>query len=349
MRYFTLFFLLLVQAYGWGQLQQGDRLLELRSTQFPTDYSAHPSNGGNLAQLDYYARSPAVQLSSSLTYGWMLSNRLALGASVRAGAQLGERTYAAVSLSPYLRYYLINTERLMAFGQVTSGAYYDNDQINYGGGIALKAGLHYPIAPGVLLSPAVSYVVCKEWSNVVSLGGGIALVLGRNNRPETGPVVQFERGDLLLGSQFVSFSSRRETTRYGVDLGGYYFLTSRVAVGGSIGADRSRSIVNLQPTDNRQTSFDVSVGTAVRYHLTTGRRLGWFSELGGSYTYLTAAYPDGSDFHRHLGSATLGIGAQFFVRDNVSLELVPQVRHQFSKYAYQSYAPRLNFGIRFLL
>ena len=350
MRYFTLYLLLIFQAFGHAQLQRGDRLLEMGNNRSFTGSPSHPLNGDNLANLRLFTGYFTVDVASGVTYGYLLHHRWAVGAFTYADALVGEGDrYTYFGLYPYLRYYAVNTDRLMAFGELSSGwSYSSYDDVSMLAGPTLAVGMHYSITPGVLLTPRLSYSINDDWPNTVALGGGVSLVLGRNNRPEERPVVRFERGDLLLGSQFVHVTSNQQISRFGLDLGGYYFLNDRLAVGGSVSTTLSR-IVDFPSNGDRSTDFTVGVGAAARYYLVTGRRLGWFGELGANYGNYIRRFERGNSGNWHSGWAAVGLGAQFFIRDNVSLEVVPQVRHLFNEYESQRYGPHINFGVRFLL
>ena len=238
----------------------------------------------------------------------------------------------------------------MLYGQLSTGFSIDNfKSLSAFDGLSALVGLHYPLVPGVLLTPSIGYGRSEDYS-VLFLGAGVQLVLGKNNRPEERAVGSFQRGDLLAGAQGVNLNFTESTTSYGTDLGAYYFLTERFALGVAMGLSRSGQRYISSAGDEKNVYYDLSAGIGTRYYLTTEQHTIWFVEAGASYDYDNVRSTISGSADRNAVQLLGGAGAQIFVRDNVALELGPQLRYNI---VGQEYLPTVSvgmiFGIRFLL
>ena len=334
---------LLLQA----QLQRGDQLLSVSGLQVAPGETVSPLLGDNLAVLRYFpqAAGGGGVLAAGIDYGYLLTDRLAVGGSLVGilGIGSGEGDGAA-ALNPYLRYYAINRPDLMAFGQLNVGTLAVNQGEFFDEGYALSAGVHLPLAAGILATPMASYQF-NRGRNLFTVGAGVTLVLGKNNRPDERPAANLQRGDVLLGAQSLSLGTREGVLTFGGGLGGYYFLSSRFALGLALEGSRTRIEFGQRGTD-AFVSSRLGFGAGARYYLTTTGRSLWFTEIGISRDRYRVDDGFRTDFTVTQTSLLGGGGLQWFIRDNVALEVGPQLRYYTSD---DELTVNANFGIRFRL
>ena len=328
-----------------AQLRQGDQLLRVGSSLQLFDGGTNVMDGGNLASVGYSGDYPGTVVSAGGNYGWLVTDRLAIGSAVNGLLTVHDiGTDASLSLSPYLRYYLYNQARLMVFGEASVGTVIGDDRSTVGDNVTLRLGGHYPLAAGVLLTPALTYQI-NQGRNIFSLGAGIELVLGPNNRPEARPTPTFKRGDVLLGGQFASLSALRNSVGVGAELGGYYFLHPRFAMGVAVQGSRFGGKWELGSRTQRIRSISYGLGVSSRYYLNARGRYRWFAEAGISFSHFDFR----DDFAATEDNRTYllgGAGMQWFVRENVALEVAPQLRYD---RRIEVLSSTVNFGVRFLL
>ena len=353
MRYFTLLFLLLFQAYSWAQLQRGDQLLSTSNVIGPSGPNAH------LSQLYFGPATQGTQwLIVSPRYGFALTDRFVLGAQVFSLAdidrQFGNRL--SFTLLPHARYYYINTPKLRAFTQVTSGIRSsfreDRDSQWYlFNSVVAATGVQWPVAPNILLTPQLTYHV-EDGPNSVGLHVAAELVLGRNNRGEQPVVGRLERHTVMVGIGLASLTIEKDASDSDATVGGYYFFTNRFALGAALGLSHSRRRRLFRPRQDKLTftTTDVSFGVFPRYYLNSAGYLRWFAEVGGELTQRYSTVSANTDGLENASSTDVALivggGVQLFVRDNIALEFGPRFEY-FTEVDRPLYT--LNFGIRFLL
>ncbi len=282
----------------------------------------------------------------------MLGPRITVGAYTAFIGYYNDYGSAAyVGLSPYLRYYAVNRGDLMIFGQLSTGFSVDDfARVSAFSSISPQIGLHYPLAAGVLFTPTIGYYGIGQAYSALSLGVGLQLVLGKNNRPEGRAVSNFQRGTLMAGAQGVNLSLREQSTSYGTELGAYYFLTDRVALGVAVAAARAAERIRLSTGDEKDVSYVLGVGIGSRYYFSTARHVVWFAEAGVSYDRHIIQSSVRGNYRANYVYLLGGGGAQIFLRDNVALEVGPQLQHRVFNEQYRTELDfGLNLGIRFFL
>jgi opacity protein-like surface antigen len=156
--------------------------------------------------------------------------------------------------------------------------------------------------------------------NVMLLLLGVFMVIGAQLNAQT------EQGRVLIGGTagFESTSTpagEEKVTTTELNLSPYigYFVIDRLA----IGADINFELFGAEGEDNDATRF--AIGPFVRYYFFTNESIGVFGQAGINYETLTVGEGDGvSEFG--FGA---GVGADFFLNDNVAIEAI--VRFQSSK------------------
>jgi len=94
-----------------------------------------------------------------------------------------------------------------------------------------------------------------------------------------------------------------------------YFVTENIAVGGKLGYGSAKVEVEGTPGENKVN--DLTVGAFGRYYFTPGSQFSLFGDLGVDYK--TTNY-DTMDVKRSGINAGLGLGMNYFVSSNFSLE-----------------------------
>lgn len=339
---FTLLLIFLLSGLTHAQLQKGDRLHAVGGSNSILSVGATPLNQGNLGAVEY---NPDIDQGRALigtNLAWMLTDRIALGTGLSASLYFGQGAGTNLLLSPFARYYFLNRSALMVYGEVGTSAGKNQDVFTGASSLNLSTGIHLPVAPGILLSPALTYSI-NDGRNFVGVGAGIELILGKNGEEEGQATANLQRGDLLLGGQSFGAGFSKNVTNVGATLGGYYMLSERFALGGTLSA----SYVSLS---NEGSTGDVSfsgggIGIGGRYYLNTQAHTLWFVETGASFGWERGKYASTVDKNSQP-YLLAGGGAQIFIRDRVSLEAGPQLR-----YATKAggYALGGLFGVRFVL
>ena len=339
---FTLLLLFLLAGTARAQLQKGDRLHAIGGSNAILPVSSTPLNQGTLGALEYNPYTDRGQFSVGGNLAWMLTDRFAIGTGVAANLYFGQGVGTSASLSPFARYYFLNRPEMMVYGEVGTSATKSLDRYSGASNLNLSAGLQLPVAPGILLSPSLTYAI-SEGRNFLSMGAGIELILGKNTDTEGQAIANLQRGDLLLGAQSLGVTFGKNVTSLGADFGGYYLLSERFA----LGANLSVSHTGLG-NDGSRGDFSYSaggIGIGGRYYLTAQAHTVWFVETGASFSWANSKFSNVSESSSQP-YLLAGGGAQIFLRDNVSLEVGPQLR-----YATESGSYSLGglFGVRFVL
>ena len=344
MRYTFTLFCFCLSLIAHAQIQRGDHILTL-------DRSATAlGNARDLGGLFYQSESDNIGISVSPTYGYALTDRLVLGASPGIGLYNTDGDWGGgFALNPYLRYYLINQERLGVFGQVSTDLGVNDGGVYGFSSARLRTGLQLPLASGVRVGPTLDYFV-NSGRNYFTLGGNIEIVLNAEDAGQEQPVGTFSKGTVMLGGQLADVRVSKNFTGGDLHLGGHYFLSDRFAAGMSVGLgageqDYSSSAQDFFYRYNRQ-----SVDLSARYYFTTGKRLVWYGEAGGGYfrSVRRSESPFGSARLSEDGfSAFAAFGGQYFVRDNIALEFGPQLRQSFGAARNTNFG--LSAGVRFFL
>lgn len=351
MRYLILL-LLLTSSLLQAQLQRGDRLLSASGASLTPELLTTALEGSKLGQLLYFPTAEAGIFYLAPEYGFALADRFVLGGQLLFATGINTGGTSAYSLTPYARYYFLNRPNLLGFAQLRSGIDRgisgDEGEVTAFDEVVATAGLQLPIGRGILLTPSV-YYLAQSGRNTLGLTAGVELILGRNNRGEGAALAGFDRGSIMLGGTFLSAGFSKLVDSGGFSLGGYYFLTSRLALG--VGIAYGTTKVSLGSGIGRPagdfTNSNFSIGLAPRLYLTTQQHLVWFVEAGIDWQRSR------SEFNQNLSMETLSSfsvsaagGAQLFVRDNVALEFGPRLRYLTDE---DEVLLGLNFGVRFLL
>ncbi len=143
--------------------------------------------------------------------------------------------------------------------------YYSEDDFHAGEGASLQVGAQLPVADGVLLTSSIGYSIVSG-RNALYVSSGIELVLGKKDQSER-PVASFLQGDVMLGGQSADLTLSRNISGFGLNLGGYYFLLDRLAIGGSLGANGARADNSVTGTFREFRAVAVGVGLGSRYYL----------------------------------------------------------------------------------
>ena len=295
-----------------------------------------------------------------MSYGFALTNRFVLGARVSgyhtigADPQFPGANGGSVHIDPYARYYLMNRVSTMVFGELATGARLASGSA---GDIAddfrAGVGMSLPITAGILATPMLNYNFGSSL-NGVALGLHLEFVLGRNTRSENAPVGSFTKGSLTLGGQSAGISLLRDGVAGGLSVGGSYFLTDRLTLAAALqvsGYSYGPETFSLPSSDFKSRSIQFGPEIGSRYYITTGRRLVYFGEVGIGYTYANSSFTAPSfnnEITNSYVTASVGIGAQYFVRDNFALELGPSYQRVLdADLSFSNIA--LGLGVQFFL
>ncbi len=361
-QYVYLFLLVCCSTPLFSQIQRGDRLIMMNGAGGVV--APYASELGSLTFRDFgNFTDDQVALNLRVRYGYALRDRLVVGTGVGVGLTYQDGLSTGFGLSPFARYYFLNRSTLGVFAEAGTGIssyrYGDSErEFSAFGQLDLSAGIQVPLAPGLLLTPAVGYSVW-EGSNTVSVGVGLELLL-QPDEDDAEVVGSFGKGTLTLGAQSAHLNFQESIFSGGFTAGGQYFLTDRVAVGAQLGLSVLR--VELPDSDpdlgNSQRAYSLGVGGSLRHYLGSPQRLRWFVDGGGGVTYSrhTVQLSDGSTAGNGLISHTnqsinpyiaAGGGAQYFLRDNVALEVGPQLRYNLGDNSSQGrWLPGIHFGFR---
>ena len=351
---FTLLFLSYL-AVAHAQVQRGDYIITLNE---PRTFSENAQllNAWDLGQAYYNFSDKSMYLGIGPTYGYALTDRLVLGATGHfiLRTYLDQR-YGSIALSPYVRYYLLRKSDLGLYAQVSSsvGFVYDwkgrtgiSNTGFTGFDVAnFRAGLQLPVASGVRLGPVLDYQVLEDF-NTLTVGAQIEVVLSKATGDEAGPVATFGAGSVMLGGQLASIGFRQSGVFGSLAVGGYYFLTNRLAGGLSIGLSGSRFGKTFVTKGLLFTSE-----LSARYYLTTGRRLVWYLGAGAGLITARRWYDDSFGTPPSNGTnyaVNASLGGQYFLRDNLALEFGPHWRKVLDDEDSGKYVG-LTAGVRFFL
>ncbi|MGB3799086.1 MAG: hypothetical protein WA952_04680 [Lewinella sp.] len=344
-----------LSVFVHAQIQRGDQIITLKapsSTTGPSPLYHAPDFGESF----FIPSGNRLYFSLSPTYGYALTDRLVAGGTVHLDFDASEAGWSGLlGLSPYLRYYAINREKLGLYGQVSTNLYVAGGRIP-GVTIAdagfsafttanLQVGVQLPLTSGVRFGPVLEYQI-ESGRNLLTLGAQIEILLRRDGEAEAGPVSSFRAGSVMLGGQLAGVGFRKNLVYGNFRLGGHYFLADRLAVGLSLGASTTRFGVN-----SIWKGVTLSTDVSARYYVTTGKRLVWYAEAGGGYFTGRQWYDDQFDSPDYQGgyfSVTGAVGGQYFVRENIALEFGPQWRKVLDDPNWVG-SIDLNIGARFFL
>ena len=338
----TLVLLFLSLTYLHAQIQKGDLLLTLGGV-------GGINGGGNIGAAFYDTELGLGEVNVLPTLGYALSNRTVLGTTAGFTASLGEGAEAAFYIKPYARYYILNKEKLGLFAQVATDFFTQDGRVIFNE-VNLTVGAQLPVAPGILFGPTLDYNLGGPRGRV-NFGANFEVRLGRNTYTEDPVVAGFGKGSIMLGTQLLSLSHNKWITQGGLVVGGHYFLTDRLTAVLNVGLGGGRLDYGTSSFPRSYRFNDFSVGLGSRYYLTTQRRLVWFAEGGVGYRRGYVRNNSGGQevtTRSDNFSLSAGGGAQYFLRQNVSFELAPQVLRTFEG-AASSTTLGLNFGARFLI
>ncbi|WP_157974365.1 outer membrane beta-barrel protein [Lewinella sp. IMCC34183] len=336
---FTLLVLLLFSVSATAQLQRGDRLIFSSPTgsyTFPTPSPAAGASAGYDAGDDF----STVRFAAS--YGHAVLDRVMVGTALYGDFYLMEGGQSFLSLSPFLRYYFLNREKLRVFGEVGSrlGKAGENftafDQLN------LSAGLQIPLQSDVFFTPNLSYTAMEGENN---LGAGARLEIQLRERDGAEKAIgSLRKGQLMLGAESIGIGRRSNFTSAGLSVGGHYFLSDRLAAGVTLGGNHFT--VQNTMTDQFIHSSNLTLGASARYYLNNEAHTLWFVEGGVGRAWQRQKTQGADAFSFGTTSASVGGGAQIFVRERISLEVAPLLKYDFRT---EKLGAGLNLGLRFNL
>ena len=347
----TLLFLVSVLSVR-AQVTRGDLLITLPGN---PDLFTSP----DLVRATYNIRNHYRSFDLGATLGYAFSDRLVVGASSYIygtyypsdDSRLMDVTDFSVRFAPYLRYYAINTPRLGIYGEVSSPFQYASSGGFYRfNALTLTGALQLPLSPRVRLGPALSYAI-SEHTNALNLLARLEVIFGKVPRQSEDRIPSFRRGMVMLGGQQGRISLMGETFSIQLGVGGHYFLTDRFAAGLLVGGYIQEHRDKFSSQDRVTGKLQYYTTISGRYYLSTEGRVRWFTELGTALTQQTTYQRPNSQplttSSRNGIQLTGTLGAQYFLRNNLALELGPQLQRPLGKQG-QTVAS-LHAGIRFLL
>ena len=179
----------------------------------------------------------------ALTHRLIVGGRPGLYFSCRFGDSLqAPSTSYTVRVSPFVRYYLVNTGTTGVDTQASTRLGYGNGSLYGLQNLDREGGVQFRVAPNVRFGPVVSHGV-QEGTNGVSLGARIELKLGMNAVDIPGRVPALYAASVMLGSQIGSFSYKDRQLYGTASLGAHYFFTGRLA--GGLALRGSTSYINI--------------------------------------------------------------------------------------------------------
>ena len=347
----TLLFSLLISTFLTAQLvQRGDRLLTLDGASVENVVFT-PLLSGNLGGAFFESASGGGGAVYAVpTYGFAVSDRLVLGSGLTAIAAFSNGGGGGVYINPYLRYYAINNDRMGVYGQVSTGFGLGNGGLTGFNGVSVGAGLQIPVAPGILFGPKLDYMLGGR-RNQLQFGANFEIRLGRNTRTEGSVVPAIGKGSLMLGTQLICAALAGSINGGQLAVGGHYFLTDRLTAALNLGFGGSRADFGSTNFPRTFRSDNYSIGLGSRYYLTTAGRLRWFAEAGAGWQRNSFRNNvNGSETRQSTSGylLTAGFGAQLFIRENVALEVAPQLRRIFEE-GRRGTNIGLNIGARFII
>ncbi|MGB3799919.1 MAG: hypothetical protein WA952_08875 [Lewinella sp.] len=345
----TLVFFCWFSCTRYAQIRRGDHLLTLNQT-YSLEGPTQLFNAADIGEVGFELGDRISYVSLSPTNGYALTDRLVVGGSlnIKVG-QINGHWAKGFSIDPYLRYYVVNRERLGIYGQVGSRVAIIQEPVSAFDRANLRAGLQWPLTSGVWIGPAVDYSI-RSGANYFSLGGQIEVVLNSNGRDEASPASNLHAGALMLGGQLAGIGMNKWIKSGFVELGGHYFVTKRWAMGLSLGAQGGR-VDLLPPTRPVEWPYRLSASLSSRYYLVSDGRLLWYAEAGAGYSI---NHSD-TDNQRSTGipkseqyAYTAAVGGQYFLRHGIALEFGPQLR-RFSQDGIGFTYVGITGGVRFFL
>jgi hypothetical protein len=345
---FTLLLILLFSSLTYAQLQKGDRVVTLINTPLPVQFGTGTTEP-NLAIIAMGLDGNYGALAIYPSYGFAVHDRLVIGAATITGTSFS--TSGGIGVSPYLRYYLVNRTQLGIYGQVASNLLYDGDEIKAFDRMEAGVGLQLPLMDNVRFGPLLQYVA-GPGRNFIHAAARIEFVLGKNTRSEERSVAGFGRGSMMFGGQLMSLSLRDDYASGEIEVGGSYFLTDRWALGLSLGVGATRySFGELAGSRFSFQSSNYLVSVAPRYYLASGKHIVWFVDASVGYQGQSIRFFNSSGESRMSSDAifaTVGGGAQIFVRDNLALEMGPRLLRNWRDGRPET-SIALGLGVRFFL
>ena len=321
MRFTFTLLLVWVSVVTYAQIQRGDHIITL--DRFTNLLSTAEDFGGVKFETDH----TYTFLSLSATNGYALTNRIVIGGT--PGVELlisRDYRYYNFTIDPYLRYYVVNQAQLGIFGQVSTGLSVGEYGVAAFHNTTLRAGLQLPLTSGVRIGPALDYVFLEEL-NRTSLGVNLEIVLSTRGVGKQ-PLGKFGEGSVMIGGQLGNVWRRKTVVGGQLNVGGYYFLTDRLATGLSVDVTGGRR-KNVSTGGLHASGIHLLSNVGLRYYVTTGQRLVWYGEVGGGYVYSTWRTPTHDSYNQVTENAWVlsgAVGGQYFLRENIALEFGPQFR-----------------------
>lgn len=158
----------------------------------------------------------------------------------------------------------------------------------------------------------------------VLLSAVALLAFGFANAQEEKSNGGFSKGDVFVSGSFGITSDKAYDMNSGdlLKTNGFsiapkvgFFVTENIAIGGKLGFGSSKVEVDGVSGENKVN--DLTVGAFGRYYFTPGSQFSLFGDLG--VDYMSTNY-DSMDLKRNGINAGLGLGMNYFVSSNFSLE-----------------------------
>ncbi|WP_157976238.1 outer membrane beta-barrel protein [Lewinella sp. IMCC34191] len=356
MRFTFTLLCLCLSLFAFSQIQRGDHIITL-SGPGASSYGAQSSTAGDLGGILFDFDTEVSQFSLQPTYGYALTDRWVVGGALGitssrypASAGSGDLNYWDVRLNPYVRYYAVNHERFGLFGQIGTGLGANKNGVYGLEELNLRGGLQFPLLAGIRVGPTLDYTI-RNRNNYLTLGGTIEIVLNRASGEEGKPTAGFKAGSIMLGSQLLQATSTRSILTGAVNVGGHYFLTDRFAAGLSVGAGGGRYDLGTAANDRSFRTSQMSASLSGRYYFTTNRNLVWYGEAGigvGRLAYRSDVALGDLPIDRNDFSVFGGVGAQWFLRENLALETGVKINRNLVNDSWGT-AVSVPVGVRFFL
>ncbi len=300
-----------------AQIQRGDVLYQMptASSGFPLFDVSKPIDGNVFSYTSLGQEFDEQFLGAGLRLGYAITDHIVGGFALNYVTGFDD-DISQFSGELFLRYYAINNPRFGLFGQLGGGVI-SND----GGAFASPTiGISLPESQGLIVSPQLAYTTNFD-DGFFSLGARLEVLLATNSGNDTGPAADFGRGTWMLGTYSAGFTFGTGEDLFIADAGiqAHYFFTDRLALGGGVST-------NLSTTDFFQI-FDVSLTAGPRYYFLRGNRWQVFGEARGGILHQSFSIRtvDENDSET-TALLDLGVGIQYFITDNFSLEAGPGYR-----------------------
>ena len=348
--------LLCLPLWATAQLTSGDHLIRFQADGISGGINGHvPLGSDNLLSANIYPRFDLITSAFYLDYRYALTDHLVVGGafftSVAIFYERDGQNSLANNLGAALRYYFIRNPYEGAFLElnprvaIRRGAAFTNGDENttrFAGSV--RVGYQQAAVPGIYITPTLTWSAV-EGANPVTLSVGVEALLNRRGvAPEGAVLSSFAPGDYLLGMEMfeLSRSSRRvgqrlnRSSRVEVLPTLYRFLSPRTALGVRLGLTYQKVIFERSTRSATERDVDYSFNPEVRlrrYFGTTSGALRLFAEagVGGRIHHvrqinINGGLADDTDTGYDLTGA-LAAGAQWFVTDQLALELAPTYRY----------------------